>query len=237
MTGNKTKGAAKSLTVWGVAMALAATVAEASGVLEGIVGAEAAGRIVAIAGLVVAFIGRVRASTQIRGLMVLALAAMPVLLGGCANPPSRGMSLTGEIDEATTPASTAQISNEVWQASYPGAEPSMVLADADGLQVVTSQIGTAGSIPEVVTFWSPGDVTLEEATANVNPDGTWNVTIRGYSTTLSSTISAYNARVELTTGLLAGMSRDEAQRYVDSLVEAGSITESVAEAALRAAFP
>lgn len=161
---------------------------------------------------------------------------LPMFLLGCANPPTR--TLDGPLGltfERTTPANTAILGDDHWIASYLGVEPSQVLADESGLNIQTAGVGTAGSIRNVTTFWSPGDVTLNNASATL-PDGTV-LTIESFTSSNSAVIAAYNARVDTLATLLRSLSADEATRYIESLRETRLLTEDIIQSAILRAFP
>lgn len=78
---NSTKSVFLSKTVWGVVIAAAATIADSGDVLSGLLGVEWADKVVVSAGLLLAFWGRLSASTPLK--ILPALLAV-VMIGGCA---------------------------------------------------------------------------------------------------------------------------------------------------------
>jgi len=86
------KNVLTSITIWGVLLALSEVVVSSGDLVNGLFGVEWGGRAVIIAGLVVAVIGRLRASKTVTfglgsGAALLAVAVLPAFVvvgGGCA---------------------------------------------------------------------------------------------------------------------------------------------------------
>ena len=231
-----TKGVIQSKTVWGLLVAGAATIADSADLLSGLVGGEWADKLVVVAGLVMAFYGRIVSTTAIRGLVMVMAAGGMVLIGGCeANTNQRAISgVTGDVNEQLGSANTASWT-EAAMVSSMTVPVSQLIADVDGINLQSPGPGTAIGSEEFGAVWSPGDVYAKGVRMEF-PDGR-SITVEEFSSVKSVVIAAYDFQVAQLSAKITALGEIEARRYVESLVAIGDITASVAEAALLAAFP
>ena len=176
-----------------------------------------------LVGMVMVVGGIGRRKDIVLGLML----GLSLGLGGCANTTDARVGVEG-VTTQTQVSNSAYYADEVWSANFQGVTPTHGQIDAEGVNVQTGGLGTAMGAAGLVQLWSPKDVELEQVEIQTDAQGNVSFKASKVRTVISSVVGMYTAQVKLVTEATSQMTKEEAERYVQSLEQVGKISSDVA---------
>jgi len=165
----------------------------------------------------------------------LLIACLLAVMFGCSNPPqtSHGESLN-TTGKATNSARVEDSDGNVKTSEQVGYPAMNLKASGGGVEYTGGGVLATMSVGDLFSVGTPSDLVFENIKLQT---GDTLFTADKLSATKSSVVAEFTEQVSDVTAAIEAMTEAEARRYVDSLVAVGTITEAVAEVALKMAFP